>query len=38
MQRDIDYRVYHTIPGTVVRLREFARANGATVNDVLLAA
>ncbi len=38
MQWDIDYRVYHTIPGTVVRLREFARANGATVNDVLLAA
>ena len=34
----IDYRLYHTIPGTVARLREFARANGATVNDVLLAA
>ncbi|MGA2256773.1 MAG: condensation domain-containing protein [Thermoguttaceae bacterium] len=37
-QWEIDYRLYHTIPGTVARLREFARANGATVNDVLLAA
>jgi len=35
---EIDYRLYHTIPGTVARLREFARANEATVNDVLLAA
>ena len=34
----VDYRLYHTIPGTVARLREFARANGATVHDVLLAA
>jgi hypothetical protein len=34
----VDYRLCHTIPGTVARLREFARANGATVNDVLLAA
>ena len=37
-QWEIDYRLYQTIPGTVARLREFARANGATVNDVLLAA
>jgi len=37
-QWEIDYRLYHTIPGTVARLREFARANAATVNDVLLAA
>ena len=37
-QWEIDYRLYPTIPGTVARLREFARANGATVNDVLLAA
>ena len=34
----VDYRLYPTIPGTVARLREFARANGATVHDVLLAA
>ncbi len=37
-QWTVDYRLYHTIPGTVARLREFARANGATVHDVLLAA
>ncbi len=37
-QWEIDYRLYSTIPGTAARLREFARANGATVNDVLLAA
>ncbi len=37
-QFEIDYRLYHTIPGTVARLQQFARANGATVNDVLLAA
>ncbi len=37
-QFEIDYRLYHTIPGTVARLHEFARANGATVHDVLLAA
>jgi len=35
---EIDYRLYHTTPGTVARLRAFAWANGATVNDVLLAA
>ncbi len=34
----VDYRLYPTIPGTVARLREFARANAATVHDVLLAA
>ena len=34
----VDYRLYPTIPGTVARLREFARDNGATVHDVLLAA
>ncbi len=34
----VDYRLYSTVPGTVARLREFARANGATVHDVLLAA
>jgi hypothetical protein len=34
----VDYRLYRTIPGTVTRLREFARLNGATVNDVFLAA
>ncbi|MGO9108294.1 MAG: hypothetical protein ACLP9L_03595 [Thermoguttaceae bacterium] len=37
-QWEIDYRLYPTIPGTVARLRDFARANGATVHDVLLAA
>ena len=37
-QWDVDYRVYHTIPGTVERLQEFARANEVTVHDVLLAA
>jgi hypothetical protein len=37
-QWDIDYRCYATLPGTVARLREFARASGGTVNDVLLAA
>jgi hypothetical protein len=37
-QWEIDYRLYSTIPGTVARLREFARGNGATVHDVLLAA
>ena len=37
-QWEVDYRLYPTIPGTVARLREFARANGATVHDVLLAA
>jgi hypothetical protein len=37
-QFDVDYRMYPTIPGTAARLREFARANGATVHDVLLAA
>jgi hypothetical protein len=37
-QGEIEYRLYHTIPGSVARLREFARANGATLNDVLLAA
>ena len=37
-QFDIDYCMYPTIPGTAARLREFARANGATVHDVLLAA
>jgi hypothetical protein len=37
-QWDVDYRLYPTIPGTVARLREFARANAATVHDVLLAA
>ena len=34
----VDYRLYPTIPGTVERLREFARDNGATVHDVFLAA
>jgi hypothetical protein len=34
----VNYDLYHTIPGTVARLREFAGANGATVHDVLLAA
>ena len=34
----VDYRLYHTVPGTVTRLREFARESGATVHDVLLAA
>jgi hypothetical protein len=34
----INYRLYHTTAGTVARLQEFARANGATVHDVLLAA
>jgi hypothetical protein len=34
----VDHRLYHTIPGTAARLREFARANGATVHDVFLAA
>jgi hypothetical protein len=37
-QWTVDYRLYSTIPGTVARLHEFARANGATVHDVLLAA
>jgi hypothetical protein len=37
-QFEVDYRLYPTVPGTVARLQQFARANGATVNDVFLAA
>jgi hypothetical protein len=34
----VDHRFYATIPGTVPRLRHFARSLGATVHDVILAA
>jgi hypothetical protein len=35
---DVQFQLLATAPGTVDRLRHFARAQGATVHDVLLAA
>jgi NRPS condensation-like uncharacterized protein len=37
-QMAVSYELYSTAPGTVSRLREFARAHGGTVHDVILAA
>ena len=34
----VGYHLLQTLPGTAARLRHFARANGATVHDVFLAA
>jgi hypothetical protein len=34
----VNYELYHTAPGTVARLLQFARAQDATVHDVILAA
>jgi hypothetical protein len=38
MQMGVGFELYHTAPGTVDRLRAFARSQGATVHDVILAA
>lgn len=37
-QMEVVYELHHTAPGTVPRLRAFAKAHGATVHDVILAA
>ena len=37
-QMAVGFGLYETMPGTVDRLRHFARAQGATVHDVILAA
>jgi NRPS condensation-like uncharacterized protein len=37
-QRDNNFELHRTEPGTVSRLREFSRSQGVTVHDVILAA